>query len=102
MCNAATIAYFGSFNAKGLRLTIDAFTSGALIVDDVRERTVAFEQDAHQSAFLPIGILDAAFAFGELSMLTGLSRAGRKEQGAAKALGTKAVGVLKLRGGMHA
>ena len=87
MGDGTAIAHFGSFDAQSLSLTVDAFTRGALVVDGVVERPVAIEQSAHQSAFLPIGILDAAFAFGELGVLTGLSRARRKKQGAAKALG---------------
>src|SRR5947209_7512495 len=102
MSDRTSIADFGSFNAKRLSLTIDAFTGGALVVDGVVERPVAVEQGAHQAAFLPIGIFDAAFAFGELGVLTGLSRARRKEQGAAKALSQKAVGVAKLKDGVHA
>src|SRR5438552_4121646 len=101
MGDGTAIAHFGSFNAQSLGLTVDAFTRGALVVDGMVERSVTIEQRAHQPAFLPIGIFDAAFTFGELGVLTGLSCAGRKEQGAAKALREKAVGVPKLKDGSH-
>ena len=96
------IADFWTFDTECLCLTVDAFAGGALIVDDVVERTGAIEQGTHQSAFLPIGVFDAAFAFHELRMLTRLSCACGEEQGTAKALSAKAVGVLKGEGGMHA
>ena len=51
---------------------------------------------------MPIGILDAAFGFAELGVLTGLSGTGWKEEWTAKALGQKAVGVPKLIAGKHA
>ena len=86
MGDGTAMAHFGSFDAQSLSLTVDAFTRGTLVVDGVVERPVTIEQSAHQPTFLTIGILDTAFAFRELSMVTGLSRAGRKEQGAAKAL----------------
>ena len=81
-------------------MAVDTLASGALGVDGVIERTMAIQQSAHQPAFLPVVVFDAAF--GELGMRTGLARACRKEQGAAKALGAKAIGVLKLGGGIHA
>ena len=102
MGDRTPIAHFGSFNAERLGLAVDAFTGGTLVVDGVVERPVTIEQSAHQSAFLPIGIFDAALAFGELGVLTGLCGTGRKEQGAAKALSQKAVGVPKLKDGRHA
>ena len=87
MGDGLPIAYFGSFNAQSLSLAVDAFTRSTLIVDGVVERPIAIEQRTHQATFLPIGILDAALAFGELGMRTGLSGACWEEQGAAKALG---------------
>src|SRR5207247_2427189 len=99
MGDGMPIARFGPFDAQSLSLTVDAFTRSALVVDGMIERPVTIQQSAHQSTFLPIGIFDAAFGFGELGVLTGRSRAGRKQQGAAKALGDKAVGVPKLKGG---
>ena len=101
MGDGTPVAHFGPFNAQSLGLTVDAFTRGTLVVDSVIKRSVTIQQSAHQSTFLPIGILDAAFAFGELGVLTGRSCAGRKEQGAAKALRNKAVGVPKLKEGSH-
>ncbi len=83
-------------------MTVDAFATGALGIDDVVERPGAIEQGTHQAAFLPVGVFDAAFAFGELGMLAGLARACGEEQRATKALGAKAVGVPKLVGGIHA
>ena len=97
-----SIMYFGPFDAESLSLAVDAFTGGALDVDGVIERPGAIEQGTHQAAFLSIGVLDTAFAFGKLGMRTGLARRLWKEQGTTKALGAKAVGVLKLVGGMHA
>ena len=79
MGNGAAITHFGSFNAQSLSLTVDAFTRSALVVDGVVERPVTIEQNAHEPAFLPIGILDTAFAFDELGMLTGLCCTSRKE-----------------------
>ena len=83
-------------------LTVDTLASGALGVDGVIERTVAIQQSAHQPAFLPVRVFDAALALGKLGMRTGLSGRFGKEQWTAKALGTKAIGVLKRVGGRHA
>ena len=102
MSDGAPIPHFRPFNAERLGLAVDALTRGALVVDGVVERSIAIEQGAHQAAFLPIGVLDAAFAFEEWGVFAGLARAGGKEQGAAKALGEEAVGVPELVGGMHA
>ena len=79
MGNGAAITHFGSFNAQSLSLTVDAFTRSALVIDGMVEGPVAIEQGTHQPTFLPIGILDAAFGFGELGMLTGLPCTCRKE-----------------------
>src|SRR6266849_1908488 len=95
----ADVACLGSLDAQVLGLAVDALTTGTLGVDGLVERALPIQQGAHQAAFLPIGVFDAAFALGELGMLAGLSGAGGKEQGAAKALGAKAIGVLKLVGG---
>ena len=96
------LAHFGSVNAQGLGLAVDAFSAGTLGVDSVIERAIAIEQDAHQSALFPVGIFDTALGFRELLVVTRLAGWLWEEQGAAKALGTKAIGVLKLVGGMHA
>src|SRR2546421_9905337 len=96
------IAHFWTLDAECLRLTVDAFAGSALIVDDVVERTGAIEQGTHQPTFLPIGVLYTPLGFAELRMITRGSCRVRKQQGTAKALGTKAVGVLKEEGGMHA
>src|SRR6266704_3342330 len=50
----------------------------------------------------PIRVFDTALRFAELRMSTRCSCRLRKEQRTAKALSTKAVGVLKWEGGMHA
>jgi len=99
---SADVARFGSLDAQVLGLAVDALIAGALRVDGLVERTIAIEQGAHQAAFFPVGVFDTAWAPDELGMLAGLSRAGGKEQGAAEALGPKAVGVLKLVCRRHA
>ncbi len=65
------------------------------------ERTGTVQQRAHESALIPVGILDTALAFSELRVLTGLFRRLRKQQGAAKALGAEAVGMGELVGGVY-
>src|SRR5258708_5712080 len=96
------MADFWRLDTGWLCLTVDAFAGGALGVDDVVERTGAIEQGTHQPTFLPIGVFDTPLGFGELRMSTRCSCRLRKEQRTAKALSTKAVGVLKEEGGMHA
>ena len=96
------IADFWTLDTECLRLTIDAFASGASVVDDVVERAGAIEQGSHQPAFLPIGIFDAPSPFGELGMRTRFACRFRKEQRTTKALGAKAIGMLELEGGSHA
>ncbi len=60
------------------------------------------ESDAHLPTAFAVDILDTAFAFGKLFMLTAVSVGRGKEQGAAEALSAVAVGMLKLIGRMHA
>src|SRR6266480_6530858 len=96
------VAHLGAFQACGLRLAIAAFGTGTLLVDALVERTVAIERHTHLPAQFPIEVLDTAFLFEKLRLVTGLPRGVGKEQGAAKALGAVAVGVRKLGGGMHA
>ncbi len=43
-------------------------------VDGLIERTLAIQQDAHQSVLLPIGVFDRAFAFSKLSVVALLAR----------------------------
>ena len=43
-------------------------------VDGLIERTLAIQQDAHQSVLLPIGVFDRAFAFSKLSVIALLAR----------------------------
>src|SRR5713226_4299924 len=92
----AHVACVGPFNAEVFGLAIDALNAGTLSINGLVERAGGIEQSAHQATFLPVGVFDAAFAEGLLLMGTGLSGASGKEQRTAKALGTKAVGVLKL------
>ena len=47
-------------------------------VNDVVEEAVAVEQGAHQAAFLPIGVFDAAFAESLLGVRTHLASPFRK------------------------
>ena len=96
------IAHFWTLDTECLCLTVNAFAGGALVVDDVVERTGAIEHCTHQPTFLPIGVFDTALGFGELRMITRCSGRLRKEQRTAKALSAKTVGVLKEEGGMHA
>jgi len=93
--HGAHVARFGPFNAQVFGLAVDAFAAGALGIDGLVERPIAIEQSAHQAAFLPVGVFDAALAFGKLLMGTGLSSAGGKEQRTAKALGAIAVGMCE-------
>ena len=100
--NGADGACLGSLDAQVFGLAIDAFTGGALPVDDVVERTLAIECDTHQAACFQVDILDAACVLAKLLVVTGLACALGIEQRAAIALGPEAVGVLELIGGVHA
>jgi hypothetical protein len=100
--NGAAIAHFGTLDPQSLCLTVAAFAGSALVVNDVVERAGAIEQGTHQPAFLPIGVFDTAAPFGELRMVTDLTRSFRKEQGTAKALSAVAVGMPEHEDGMHA
>ena len=93
--HGANVARFGPFNAQVFGLAVDAFAAGARGIDGLVERPIAIEQSAHQAPFLPVGVFDAALAFGKLLMGTGLSSAGGKEQRTAKALGAIAVGMCE-------
>ena len=101
VANGAPIAQLGPLNAQPLRLAIDAFGRGALLVDDLVERGVALERDAHLGTLLAVEVLDTAAAFGELLVVTALSRWLRIKQGTRKALGAIAVGVLEALGRLH-
>ena len=85
-----------------MRHTVDALASGPLVVDRVVLGTGAIEQDAPKATELTIDVLDTAFLFAKLLMLTGLAGAQGKEERTAIALGAVAVGMLELVGGMHA
>ena len=43
-------------------------------VDGLIERTLAIQQDPHQSVLFPIGAFDTAFAFSKLSVVALLAR----------------------------
>ena len=101
VAHRAEIAHQRAFEHEIFALAVDAFARGALSVDELVEQTAAIERDADLRPGLPVHVLDTALAFGELLMLTGLASCGRKEQRAAKALGTIAIGVLEVGGGMH-
>lgn len=83
-------------------MTVAPFSTGSLTIDGLEQGTVSLERDAHLSSQFPIEVLDTAFLFFELRMLTRLSGWLRKHEGTAKALREVAVGVSKLKGGMHA
>ena len=100
--NGADVACFGSFDAQILGLTVDTFAGGALGVDDVIEGTLSIQGHAHQATGFLVDVLDTAFLFAKLLMVTGLLRRLRKEQGTAIALGAVAVGMLELVRGVHA
>ncbi len=71
--NRASITYFGAFDAECLGLTVDAFTGGALIVEEPIEGSGAVEGNAHQTTQFHVDVLDAPFAFLELLVITGVS-----------------------------
>ena len=98
----ANVARFGPLDAQVLGLAVDALAARALRVDDLVEGTRAVQQGAHQPTGLDVEVFDAALAFGKLLVLTALACAGGKEQRTAKALSSKAIGVSKRIGGMHA
>src|SRR5216683_3331300 len=91
----------GTFDATLFGEGVDAFTAGALVVEGTKEGTIAIKGDALDAAEFPIGVFDAAFAFGELFVFTGLASLFGEEQRALEALATIAVGVIELLGGMH-
>jgi hypothetical protein len=62
---------------------------------------ITIQGDPLDTAQLPVDILDAAFAFEELLVLTCLASTLREKQGTLEALGAVAVGVIKLFGGVH-
>ena len=84
-----------SLDAQFFGLTVDAFTTGALRVDGLIERSLSIERDAHQPSWLDVDVLDTA-VFAELRVIaagTGLWRG--KEQGAAVQRCLVAVGMPK-------
>ncbi len=95
------VADFWTLDAKCLRLTIDAFAGGALVVDAVVKRPITVQRHTHPATPFPIDIFDAAFALGELVMLARLPSLCRKEEGTLKALGAIAIGMIELLGRVH-
>lgn len=82
-------------------LAIAPFGPGALVVDALVERTLSIQGDTHQSTQFAVDIFDAAFAFGKLCVFTALACFFGKEQGAAIALGSLAIGVSRGKGWVH-
>lgn len=74
----------------------------ALPIHRAVERGGAIEHGPHQAALLDVDVLDTAFAFEELFVLTGLSRPFRKQERTTIALGVIALGVQEAVGRMHA
>jgi hypothetical protein len=52
----ADVACFGSFNAQVFGLTVDAFAGGALVVDDLVERTLAIQRHTHESSCFQVDV----------------------------------------------
>src|SRR5207247_3081540 len=98
----AEVARFGSLDAQLFGLTVDAFAGGTLAVNGLVERTLAIQSDAHQATSFQVDLLDAAFRFAKLLVVTGLAGRGRIEQRTAIALRPVAVGMPELVGGVHA
>ncbi len=96
------VAHLGARQACGLGLAVAALGTGALAIDALVERTLAIQGHAHLSTQFPIGVLDTAFLLEKLRVATVLAGRLGKEQGTAKALGTVAVGMGELVGGVHA
>src|ERR1051326_8189660 len=92
----------GSFDAECFGLTVDAFTTGSLVVNGLVDRTLTIKGHTHLSAFFPVDILDAPFAFDELLVLARGTCFLREKQRATEALGTIAIGVVELDGGRQA
>ena len=82
----ANVADFGTFQAECFGVAVAALGAGALPIDRLKQRAVSREGDTSESPDFPVEVFDAAFAFLELRMVTGLSGGVRKEQGTAKTL----------------
>ena len=96
------VAHMGTFDTQSLGLAVDAFSRGALVVDHVVERPITIQGHAHLPTQFPIDIFDTAFLFGKLGVVTRCSRAFGKEQRAAEALSAITIGVIELKGRLHA
>ena len=94
--------HFRPFDAQFFGLAVDALATGTLGINGVVEGAISIERDAHLPTAFHIDILDAALAFEKRLLLTSRSRCLREEQGATEALGTIAVGMIKLIGRLHA
>ena len=73
IADGVNIAYFGSLDAQFFGPTVDALGAGALVVNSVIEGPLAIQGDAHLPALFPVQILDTAFAFAKLRMVTRLA-----------------------------
>ena len=94
--------HFRTLNTQFFGLTVDAFTTGALRVNGLVERSLTIQGHAHKATRFPVGIFLTAFAFEKLLMVADLASRLRKEQWAEKALGAVAMGVIELERGQYA
>lgn len=82
-------------------MAVDALAASTLRVNGLIERAGTIEGDSGLAAPFHIDILDTAFLFEELLMLTRGPGLLGKEQRAAIALGAIAIGMVKLVGRLH-
>ncbi len=94
--------HFGPLDAKLFGLAVDAFTTGALEINGLVERTCPIQGHTGLTAQFPVDILDTSLAFRELGVSAVFSLGDWKEQRTAEALRPLAVGMAKLKGGLHA
>ncbi len=97
----ADMTRFGLLNAQVFGQTVDAFTRGALVVDELVERTLAIQGDTHQPACFQVDVFDAAFVLAKLLMVTALTCWVEERARTAIALVAVAVGMPELVGGVH-
>ena len=91
-----------SFDTQLFGLTIDALASSPLVVDGMIEWMHAIHQQASTASRFIIDILLAPRAFLKLLMLASLSGGLGKEERAAVAQSTIAIGMRIMEGGDHA
>lgn len=102
MSDRTSIANLGALDAPGLGLTIDAFGRSPLSIDGLVRWRGAISQDSLETAKFDIDVLDAAFLFEKLFVLTGLPCGLWVQERTAKALGTISIGMMELGRGEHA